>query len=449
MTSPDMTLDPSTTLDGAASSASAASAPADPPPPPGAAGASASPFEPGPNHEARLAEVLLALEEKRNPFLEAASVLLRTLAELPSDLKEDGLLSLQCLLTEELHTYTRLCEQANLRRDHMLAVRYTLCTALDEAISLKPLAGGESGSTGLWSTQALLNQFHGENQGGRTVFLLIGRMANAPDEHQPVLEVIHHVLCLGFMGDYRVQNDGHRLLQTIRHRLYTMVSAGREPVARELSPRWQGVGPGRFKLLRSVPVWVSASVLGLVLFGQFSWYKYQLLLASAQARQNIEALGVPLPPAEPRAARDLNLTQLLRAEIAEGRVKVQEDDERAVVSFRGEGMFSGGLDQLSESTLAALDKVAPALQQVSGAVNVIGHTDNQRIATPAFPNNLVLSERRAQSVLKALLRGGVDARRLKAIGKGDTTPAAPNTTPAGRAANRRVDIEVVMGKPKE
>lgn len=433
----------------AAPSSASSDAPADPPASPDAARVSPPSFEPGPNHEARLAEVLLALEEKRNPFLEAASVLLRTLAELPEDLDEEGLRSLQGLLSQELHTYTRLCEQANLRRDHMLAVRYTLCTALDEAISLQSWAGGESGSTGAWSTQALLNQFHGENQGGRTVFLLIGRMANAPDEHQPVLEVIHHVLCLGFMGDYRVQNDGHRLLQTIRHRLYTMASAGREPVARELSPRWRGVGPGRFKLLRSVPVWVSASVLGLVLFGQFSWYKYELLLASAQARQNIEALGVPLPPVEPRAARDLNLTQLLRAEIAEGRVTVQEGDERAVVSFRGEGMFSGGLDQLSDATLAALDKVAPALQRVGGAVNVVGHTDNQRIATPAFPNNLVLSERRAQSVLEALRRGGVDARRLKAIGKGDTAPAAPNTTPAGRAANRRVDIEVVMDQPQE
>lgn len=112
MTSPDMNLDLSTSLDGAASSASAASAPADPPASVGAAGASASPFEPGPNHEARLAEVLLALEEKRNPFLEAASVLLRTLAELPEDLDEEGLRGLQRLLSQELHTYTRLCEQA-------------------------------------------------------------------------------------------------------------------------------------------------------------------------------------------------------------------------------------------------------------------------------------------------------------------------------------------------
>jgi type VI secretion system protein ImpK len=401
-------------------------------------------FEPGPNHDTRLAAVVLAVEQNRNPLMEAASVLLRSLAELPKELNAEGLRGLHTLLTQELQTYTRLCEQANLRRDHMLAVRYALCTALDEAISLKPWAGGEAGNTGMWSTQALLNQFHGESQGGKTVFLLIGRLANAPDEHMPVLEVIHHLLSLGFMGDYRVQADGHRMIETIRHRLYTMVSASREPVARELSPHWQGVGQGKFKLLRSIPVWVSASVLGLVLFGQFSWFKYQLLTRSSAVEKNIEALAKLQPPPQQRKpdAR-LNLAALLQAEIAQGRVKVDENDQRALVVFKGDGMFAFGLDKLSPASLAILDKVAGALKQVGGTVRVIGHTDNQPIATPEYPSNMVLSEKRAQSVLKVLQAKGLDATRLQAIGKGDTQPLDTGNTEAAHAANRRVEIEVV------
>ena len=401
----------------------------------------------GPNHDARLAEVLLAIEQNRNPFLEAASVLLRTLAELPKELNAEGLRGLHRLLTQELQTFTRLCEQANLRRDHMLAVRYALCTALDEAISAKPVAGGGAGDTGVWSTQALLNQFHGESGGGKTVFLLIGRLANAPDEHMPVLEVIHHLLSLGFMGDYRVQPDGHRMIETIRHRLYTMVSASREPVARELSPHWQGVGQGKFKLLRSIPVWVSASVLGLALFAQFSWYKYQLLNQSGTVEKSIEALAKLQPPVQKRKAVDLNLSTLLQAEIGQGRVTVNENAQRSLVVFKGDGMFSGGLDTLSPASLAILDRVAPALQQVGGKVRVIGHTDNQAIATPAFPNNMALSEKRAQSVLKVLQAKGLDAARLQAVGMGDSQPVAPNTTEAGRAANRRVEIEVSVAPP--
>ncbi|RFO96238.1 type VI secretion system protein TssL [Rhodoferax lacus] len=398
-------------------------------------------FEPGPNHDTRLSDVLLAIEQNRNPFLEAASVLLRSLAELPRELHAEGLHGLHTLLTQELQTYTRLCEQANLRRDHMLAVRYALCTALDEAISQKPWAGGEAGNTGMWSTQALLNQFHGESQGGKTVFLLIGRLANAPEEHMPVLEVIHHLLSLGFMGDYRVQADGHRMIETIRHRLYTMVWSGREPVARELSPHWQGVGQGKFKLLRSVPVWVSASVLGLALFAQFSWYKYGLLSHTAAVEKNIQALASLQPPPQ-RKPVNLNLAALLQAEIAQGRLKVDENAERALVVFTGDGMFAGGLDKLSPGSLAILDKVAGAIQQVSGTVRVIGHTDNQPIATPEFPSNQALSEKRAQSVVRVLQAKGLDAARLQALGKGDSQPVGPNTTDAGRAANRRVEIEV-------
>lgn len=400
-------------------------------------------FEPRPNHESRLAAVHSAIQAGRNPFLEAAGVLLRTLAELPKELTADGVGGLHTLLTQELQTFTRLCEQSNLRRDHMLAVRYALCTALDEAISAKPWAGGEAQSTGIWSTQALLNEFHGESDGGRTVFLLIGRLANSPDEHMPVLEVLHHLLSLGFMGDYRVKTDGHRMIETIRHRLYTMVSGSREPVARELSPRWQGVGQGRFKLLRSIPVWVSASVLGLVLFAMFSWYKYSLLTQGAEVQKGIEALAALQPPPVAQA-QSLNLTQLLQAEIAQGRVKVEENAQRASVVFKGDGMFTGGLDRPSPATLAVLERVAPALQQVTGTVRVVGHTDNQPIATPQFPSNQVLSEKRARSVVNVLTAKGVEAARLQAVGLGDTQPLQPNLTEAGRRANRRVEIEVLF-----
>jgi type VI secretion system protein ImpK len=233
------------------------------------------------------------------------------------------------------------------------------------------------------------------------------------------------------------------MIETIRHRLYTMVSASREPVARELSPHWQGAGQGKFKLLRSIPVWVSASVLGLVLFGQFSWFKYQLLTKSSVVEKNIEALAKLQPPPQARkAAVNLNLTQLLQTEITQGRIKVDENEQRARVIFKGDGMFSGGLDKLSPGSLAILDKVAGALQQVGGTVRVIGHTDNQPIATAEFPSNMVLSEKRAKSVVTVLQAKGIDAKRLQSVGMGDTQPADSANTDAARAANRRVEIEV-------
>jgi len=402
-------------------------------------------FEPGPNHDERLFVVRKVRELGGNALLEAASVLLRALAEMPQALNAQGVDGLQELLRQELQSFTRLCEQANVRRDHMLAARYALCTALDEAASSKSWGGGDEASTGVWSTQALLNTFHGESQGGKTVFLLIGRLANSPSEHMDVLELMHHILSLGFMGDYRVQADGHRMIETIRHRLFTMVSASREPVPRDLSPRWRGVTPGKLQVLHTLPVWLSASVLSLVLFGQFGWYKYQMLTRVSDVEQHAQAVTQWQLAAAPMATGALGLAEILADEISNGRVQVDESEGRSVVVFKGDGMFSGGLTQLSATSRSTIEKVAEALNDVSGKVRVVGHTDNEPITKgqDAIPNNQVLSEKRAQVVSQVLTSKGVDPSRLVTVGMGDTVPLASNDTPAGRAMNRRVAIEVL------
>lgn len=67
---------------------------------------------------------------------------------------------------------------------------------------------------------------------------------------------------------------------------------------------------------------------------------------------------------------------------------------------------------------------------------VIGHTDN----TGSVAHNQALSERRAGSVAAVLRNGGVPAHRITPIGRGLTQPVADNSTAAGRAQNRRVEI---------
>ena len=67
---------------------------------------------------------------------------------------------------------------------------------------------------------------------------------------------------------------------------------------------------------------------------------------------------------------------------------------------------------------------------------VIGHTDN----TGSAAYNQGLSERRAGSVSAILRNNGVPASRINAIGRGLTQPIADNSTAAGRAQNRRVEI---------
>ncbi len=71
-------------------------------------------------------------------------------------------------------------------------------------------------------------------------------------------------------------------------------------------------------------------------------------------------------------------------------------------------------------------------------VNVFGHTDSE--GSDSY--NLDLSERRAVSVARNLINQGTDQRRYYVAGFGEEQPIASNATSSGRAANRRVEIEI-------
>ncbi len=69
-------------------------------------------------------------------------------------------------------------------------------------------------------------------------------------------------------------------------------------------------------------------------------------------------------------------------------------------------------------------------------VFVVGHTDN----VGGLDNNVKLSQDRAQAVVETLVKGGIDASRLKSFGSGPYAPVASNDEEAGRAKNRRVEL---------
>jgi len=76
------------------------------------------------------------------------------------------------------------------------------------------------------------------------------------------------------------------------------------------------------------------------------------------------------------------------------------------------------------------------------SVQISGHTDN--VGKPA--DNLLLSEKRAKSVVGYLTSRGIDPRRLSFKGYGDTQPMSSNTTESGRAQNRRTELKILKTK---
>jgi general secretion pathway protein A len=92
-----------------------------------------------------------------------------------------------------------------------------------------------------------------------------------------------------------------------------------------------------------------------------------------------------------------------------------------------------------DKTHDTLDRLAALMaENLDMEIFVRGHTDT--IGPPSYNRNL--SELRANSVKAYLVEKGISPSRIHAIGMGEENPLEPNTTPAGREANRRVEIEL-------
>ena len=86
-----------------------------------------------------------------------------------------------------------------------------------------------------------------------------------------------------------------------------------------------------------------------------------------------------------------------------------------------------------------LDRMIETAMRCPGAgIEVGGHTD----AAGDADANMTLSQRRAQAVVDYMVRAGVSADRLKAVGYGASEPLASNDTDEGKAQNRRIEFVV-------
>jgi outer membrane protein OmpA-like peptidoglycan-associated protein len=94
---------------------------------------------------------------------------------------------------------------------------------------------------------------------------------------------------------------------------------------------------------------------------------------------------------------------------------------------------------ISPSFRAPLDSVAQSLVQYPNSlIDVMGHTDS----TGSEAYNLDLSKRRADAVKGYLVMRGVSGARIATVGYGEQYPVADNSTPEGRAKNRRVELRI-------
>lgn len=105
-------------------------------------------------------------------------------------------------------------------------------------------------------------------------------------------------------------------------------------------------------------------------------------------------------------------------------------------------LFSSGEASFNSRAAAVLRPLLDVLKDTDYTITVEGHTDNIPIYTERFPSNWELSSSRATSVVRYLIKEGIDPGRLKAVGYADTQPITDNNSAEGRARNRRVTLVI-------
>jgi len=123
-------------------------------------------------------------------------------------------------------------------------------------------------------------------------------------------------------------------------------------------------------------------------------------------------------------------------------IRVQTRNGKVYVSMESQLLFRSGRTDVDEEGRKALLQLAGALNKDEKfEIMIEGHTDSIPIKTARFEDNWDLSVLRATSMLRILtIDGGVSSKRIIPAGRGEYLPISSNSTEAGRAQNRRIEI---------
>jgi chemotaxis protein MotB len=142
-----------------------------------------------------------------------------------------------------------------------------------------------------------------------------------------------------------------------------------------------------------------------------------------------------------------NISELLKKEVAEGKVAVKLDQRGLVVSMREVTFFASGDDAVNPASLPIVQKIAQVIGTVPNPVRLEGHTDSVPIHNSRFRSNWELSAARSIALLEILRdQCGVPAEKLSVAGFAENAPVDTNDTSEGRSHNRRVDLVVLSAE---
>ncbi len=152
----------------------------------------------------------------------------------------------------------------------------------------------------------------------------------------------------------------------------------------------------------------------------------------------------------PELARPVQLSDRIEYELRgvvgsfSKEITVRRDERGVIVSLGASSLFASGSVEIKESSLKVLAELSLILKGVPNKVLIEGHTDSMPVRSSRYRSNWEISALRAVSVLRVFVeRFGLPPERFIVAGYGEYKPLRENSTPEGRARNRRVDIVIL------
>ena len=387
-----------------------------------------------------------------NPIMRAAGPLLQLLGRLRVALMRASFASLMEQVADAVKFFETDIRSAGISENQANTAKYVLCATADDIVQHIPTEDRH-----VWTQYSMLSRFFGERVGGVRFFEILDHLKADPLVNYPVLELQHACLALGFQGMHRASPNGVASLQIIQRNLYETLRRVRPKSNADLSPHWHGQELANRRQRVRIPVWMVAAVVAALLTGGFFTLRALLSGRAEDAAQVALALHpadpielkrrviAPPPPPPPPPPPD-RITQLQRIRNALGAEKLacamtaDQTGSYIIIRVCDLVLFAPGEAAVLDAFKPVAARVAATLDKEPGHIKILGHTDSSPIHTVRFPSNFELSVERAKAVAAVLKLGLANPSRVDIEGKGPDAPIASNSTPDGRARNRRVEI---------
>jgi type VI secretion system protein ImpK len=405
------------------------------------------------------------VEARINPILRTATPLLALMLRLPELPPPANLEGLRHRIIAALRRFPSTARAAGMAPDPMRAAHFILCTAFDDIIGATPW-----GQQGHWSDRSLTQTFHKSLDPGPSLVILLDHLRAEPRQHLDELELVSVCFALGFDGHTGTLPNGTVAFQRLREDISRTVATERGLSVAGLSPSWQGLPAPRPPAGAGLPVWVTVSLAGALLTGLYVLFAFSLGRDTDHAYQRLAALlpdrpaviahlesppspGPALTAPEPAvapapeasapmaaSARAKRFQEALARESAAEEVEVLTTAAGDVIRIAATPAFNRTGDTLSRPGHDLAERLAVLLDREPGRILVLGYTDDGFVPSLRFASSVALTEARARAFARVLVAHLQLPDRVDIEGRADTEPLLPNTSPANREHNRRIEI---------